>query len=125
MIFPYINGESIVTFEIKSEVGIWIPFWAYVDSGARYSVFHPDHAKILGVNIYKGRKIPLTVGNGMNIDTYIHKLPVKFAEKEFTAEISFSPSLGTGTNILGMKSFFDNFQICFNNNKQQIEINPF
>lgn len=100
MKFPYINGEPIIPFEVKGIDGKWYELTGYLDSGAGYSVFHEDHVKLLGLDIYKGRKIILTVGNGSNITTYIHKLNVKFAEKQFIAEISFSPDLGVGTNII-------------------------
>ena len=113
MKFPYLDGDPVVPVKFADGAGGWHKFWGYLDSGAGYSVFHSDVAKILGIDIYKGREIHLTVGDGSKIDTFVHKLPVRFAGKEFTAEISFSPSLGIGTNILGMKSFFDKFRICF------------
>ena len=122
MIFPYLDHEPIIPLEIKSVDGQWIEFHGYLDSGAAYSVFHADHAEVLGIDTYKGKEINLTVGDGSKISTFIHKLPVRFAGQEFIAEISFSSSLGIGTNILGMKSFFDNFKICFNNRKKQVEI---
>jgi len=125
MIFPYLDREPLIPLEIRKTDGNWLEFYAYVDSGAGYSVFHSDHAEVLGINIYKGRKINLTVGDGSEIPAFVHKLPVRFAGKKFIAEISFSPSLGIGTNILGIKSFFDNFKICFNSKKQQVEILPF
>lgn len=122
MIFPYLNDEPVLPIKIRNKSNDWIPFHGYLDSGAGYSVFHRDVAEILGINIYQGKKIFLTVGNGAKIDGYIHGLLVRFAQKEFYADISFSPSLGIGTNIIGLKSFFDNFRICFNNKKQLIEI---
>lgn len=125
MIFPYLNGEPVLPIQIKNHSGNWITFHGYLDSGAAYSVFHVDVAEILGVKIYQGRKIYLTVGDGAKIETYIHQLLVKFGGKELAAEISFSPSLGTGTNILGMKSFFDHFHICFNNKELQVSVTPF
>jgi len=125
MIFPYLDNEPVIPVEIKNRNGDYRQFYGYLDSGAGYSVFHKDVAEILQINIYKGKKIKLTVGDGSEIPAFIHKIPVRFAGKEFTAELSFSPSLGIGTNILGMKSFFDNFKICFNNKKKQIEIKAF
>ena len=124
MIFPYLDNEPILPVGIKDRDNHWYLFYGYLDSGAGFSVFHQDVAKILTIDIFKGKKIFLTVGNGAKIETYIHKVPVRFAGKEFIAEISFSPNLGIGTNILGLKSFFDNFKICFNNRKQQVEITP-
>lgn len=123
MIFPYLSGEPIVPLQIKGNDTKWYEFYAYIDSGAGYSVFHADHAELLDVKIYKGTKIFLTVGDGAKIESFVHKLPVLFAGREFIADISFSPSLGIGTNILGMRSFFDNFQICFNNKRGLVEVN--
>lgn len=125
MIFPYLDEEPIVPLEVRGIDGNWYEFHAYLDSGAGYSVFHADHAEVLGIDIYQGKEINLTVGDGSRIPTFIHKLTVRFTGKKFTAFISFSPSLGIGTNILGMKSFFDRFKICFNHKKQQVEVNPF
>lgn len=93
MIFPYLDNEPIVPLEIKSKNGEWIEFHAYIDSGAAVSVFHSDHAELLGLTIQKGRKIFLTVGNEEEIPAYVHKIPVRFAGKEFFAEVSFSRSL--------------------------------
>ena len=123
MLYPYVKGDPIVTVDVKSKNGIWYTIPAYLDSGAAYSVFSKEYAFIFGLDIKKGRKINLTVGNGEKIDAFVHKLPVKFAGEVFLAEISFSPNLGVDTNILGLKSFFDNFQICFNDKKHQVEIN--
>lgn len=125
MIFPYLENEPVIPIEIQGKSGVWQQFFGYLDSGAGYSVFHKDVAEILKINIYKGRKIDLTVGDGSEIPAYVHKLPVRFTGKEFIAELSFSPSLGIGSNILGMKSFFDNFKICFNNKGQLVEILSF
>lgn len=71
-----------------------------------FSVFHSDHAEVLGLTLRKGRKIFFTVGNGEKIPGYIHKISVRFAGKEFLAEAAFSSSLGVGTNLLGLASFF-------------------
>ena len=124
MVFPYIDGGPVVHLKVRARDGAWYDVLAYVDSGAGYSVFHADYAKALGIDLRSGKKVNLVVGDGSKIETFVHKIPVRFAGKEFTAEISFSPSLGIGTNILGMKSFFDEFRICFNNKKQEVETTP-
>lgn len=125
MIFPYIDDEPIISLDIQSKRGVWIEFHAYIDSGAGYSVFHSDNAEALGLKLEDGRKIFLTVGDGAQIPAYIHKVAVKFAGKEFVGEISFSPSLGVGTNLLGLASFFENFSICFHHKKKYVEIKEF
>ena len=122
MIFPYLDNEPIVPLEMKARNGEWVEFHAYIDSGAGFSVFHSDHAELLGLTLQKGRKISFTVGNGQKIPAYIHKIPVKFAGKEFLAEVAFSTDLGVGTNLLGLTSFFDNFSICFHHGKKYVEV---
>lgn len=123
MIFPYIDDEPIVPLEIKSNKDEWIEFYAYIDSGAGFSVFHSDHAQVLGLTLQKGKKIFFTVGNGEKIPAYVHKIPTRFAGKEFLSEVAFSESLGIGTNLLGLASFFDKFSICFHDRKKYVEIN--
>lgn len=122
MIFPYLDNEPIVPLEVKSKNGEWIEFHAYIDSGAGVSVFHSDHAEVLGLKLKSGRKIFFTVGNGVQIRAYIHKIPVRFAGKEFLAEVAFSESLGVGTNLLGLASFFEKFSICFHHRNKYVEI---
>lgn len=124
MIFPYIDNEPIVPLEMRSKTGEWIEFHAYIDSGAGYSVFHADHAELIGLKLKRGRKIFFTVGDGAQIPAYIHKVEVNFAGKRFLAEIAFSSSLGVGTNLLGFTSFFDKFIFCFYHGKKQVEVNP-
>lgn len=121
MTFPYIDGEPIVPLEIQSKGGEWIELHAYIDSGAGYSVFHGDHARLLGLNLKDGKGIDFTVGDGEKIPAYIHSVTVKFAGQQFVAQIAFSDSLGVGTNLLGLVSFFDEFVICFYHTKQFVE----
>lgn len=122
MIFPYIGGEPVVSIDIQSKKGVWIEFHAYIDSGAGFSVFHSDDAEALGLRLEDGRKIFFTVGDGTQIPAYIHKVDVTFAGKKFQAQIAFSSSLGVGTNLLGLVSFFDEFSFCFHHSKKYIEI---
>lgn len=82
-----------------------------------YTVFHSDHAEVLGLKLEEGRKIFFTVGDGAQIPAYIHN-------EEFIAEVAFSESLGVGTNLLGLASFFEKFIFCFRHSKKEVEINP-
>jgi len=110
----------IVDIQIWSS-GRWVTFDAYVDSGATYTIFGPDNAEILGINLRSGRKIMIRVGDGKLIPVYLHKLPVQFSGQQFNATIGFSESLGVGFNILGRISFFDRFRICFNDKQGMVD----
>ncbi len=91
----------------------WFEFWAFVDSGATYSIFACKEAEGLGIDIMQGRKTMVVVGDGSYIPVYLFNLPVSIGEIEFTAEIGFSERLGVGFNLLGRRDFFDIFRVCF------------
>ena len=88
--------------------------WAYVDSGATFSIFHPRTATRLGINILEGKKQMIVVGDGSYIPTYFHDLPVQIGKWQVTAPIGFSERLGVGFNLLGRTGIFNHFQVCFN-----------
>lgn len=68
MIFPYKKtGASrygpIVPVALRGP-SRWVPFNAFVDSGADYSVFHSDVAILLVLKLTAGEKKIVTVGDG-------------------------------------------------------------
>ena len=118
MIFPYkkTGGSKygpVVPVALKGKKR-WIPFNAFVDTGADYSVFHADIAILMGIKLTSGEKKIVTVGDGDDMTTYLHKVKVYFADFIFNAAISFSSHLGVGFNLIGRKTFFEKFQFCFN-----------
>ncbi|MFQ6119186.1 MAG: hypothetical protein ACE5KE_04765 [Methanosarcinales archaeon] len=121
MEFPYIEMKGkllpIVPVEIKD-----VELYGFLDSGASYSIFHLDVADILELEVEEGDRIFVTLGDGSFISVYIHKLDVKFANKEFETQIGFSRYLGIGFNIIGRKGFFDNFKICFDERNKMVEV---
>jgi len=126
MRFPYFQLEKdnfapIIPLKILGKEG-WISFEAYIDSGASFSIFNIDRAKILGINYIKGEKIRVVVGNGDLLEVYIHRLQVEMANSRFHAQIGFSPQLGIGFNLLGRKSFFEHFKICFDDKNKFVEL---
>lgn len=128
MRFPYFqlsptDFAPIIPLKLWGREG-WIDFEAYIDSGASYSIFNVDRAEILGVNYTLGRIIHLTVGDGGLLGVYLHTLRVAIGDEEFRAEIGFSPQLGVAFNLLGRKSFFDRFRICFDDHHRFVELTP-
>lgn len=87
-------------------------FKALVDSGASYSVFRAEIAERLGVKIEEGKPIYLT-GIGGRILGYLHKIPIKVGNKNFTCKIVFSKEYTVSLNILGRDNFFQPFLISF------------
>lgn len=126
MHFPYFrlgpnDFAPIITLKILGKEG-WIDMEAYIDSGASFSIFSADRAEILGIDCEKGDRIDLTVGDGGLLGVYIHKLKVELANSHFIADIGFSKQLGVGFNLLGRRTFFDRFKICFDDKNRFIEM---
>ena len=118
MIFLYkkIGGLKlgpVVPIALKG-VSRWVPFHAFVDSGADFSVFHSDVATLIGLKLTSGERRVVTVGDGDDMITYLHQVTVRFSGFIFKATIAFSSGLGAGFNLLGRTTFFEKFQICFN-----------
>ena len=91
----------------------WYPVEVFVDSGATYSVFHTGVAERIGLNYRAGELIYVAVGDGGLISVFLHSLYVQLGEEVFRAVIGFSDKLGIGFNLLGRKSFFERFKVCF------------
>ena len=110
----------MIPIELKGSE--WVDFYAYVDSGASYSVFHSDIAEILNLNYEDGEKTYITVGDGSLITVFKHQAQVRLEGQEFMATIGFSKNLGIGFNILGREFFFDRFVFCFDDRKRVLII---
>ena len=78
--------------------------------------------KILGLNIAEGRKKFMTVGDGSLITVYFYRIPVRFSETNFEADIGFSRQLGIGFDIIGRRDIFERFVICFDEKNKLVEI---
>jgi len=97
----------------------WVEVWAYVDSGAFYTIFDDKVAELLGIELYKGRKMLAVVGDGSFIPFYLHKLQIRLGEDEFAMEVGFSSKLGVGFNLLGM-NLFDRYKVTFDNKAKKV-----
>lgn len=127
MIFDYLFFEGrflpIVPLRIKGKED-WIEFKAFVDTGASYCLFHADEAEVLGVELEKGEKDEMIVGDGNALVVYIHTLTFAIAGKEFQAKIGFSKGIGVNMNIVGRKDLFNHFVICFDEEEKTITFSP-
>jgi hypothetical protein len=127
MKFSYVKFDDkylpVVPLIVKGKVEAEIN--AFVDSGAGVSVFNYDIGEILGIDVEKGKKEFVKIGDGSFIEIFVHTLHVKLAGKAFKAEIGFSRGLGVGFNILGRKDMFENFIVSFNEKEKTIEFAAF
>lgn len=126
MKFPYIpfEGKFLPIVPIKLKGKEWVEFNVFVDTGASYSMFHPDRADILGINFRRGRKEYIKIGDGSFIAVYLHEILVSLAGEEFKAEIGFSENLGVGFDIMGRKDIFERFVVVFDEKGKFVEFLP-
>lgn len=96
----------------------WKTVWAYVDSGATYSIFDLDTALRLGIEDIKiGERVDLRVGDGDFLPVYLHRISVRIEGEKFESLIGFSEELKIGFNLLGRIGIFDKFKVCFDDRK--------
>jgi len=123
---------SVITFEYILHKGMWVPMipfsfkgkgswhetWAFVDSGATYSVFHPKELTGTGIEYKHGKRQMIIVGDGSFIPVNFLKIPIRIGDIEIDTTIGFSEHLGVGFNLLGRKDIFDVFKVCFSDSKK-------
>ena len=121
--FPYTRHRGylkpIVPVSINSH-----RLWAFVDSGATFSVLTVDEAARIGIYWQSGRRQMIVVGDGSYIPTFIHDLTIQIGGSQITAPIGFSERLGVGFNLLGRTGVFNQFEVCFNDHTQKVTFQP-
>lgn len=109
----------IVPVQIRSR-NDWFELWAFVDSGATYSIFGAREAADMGLDLTNALRRMIVVGDGSFIPVSFVRLPVRIGEIELEAEIGFSERLGVGFNLLGRKDVFNAFRICFSDEEKTV-----
>lgn len=96
-----------------------------IDSGADYCIFPIDYAFELSIPISKSKRTIFSSFSGESSSLYLH--PVQLSIEAYSAEIlaGFTESIGMYSySVLGQKGFFDNFKVCFDKSKLQVEMTP-
>ena len=120
--FPYFgkDGQHYPVVDVLLKHGQKeIRVKALIDSGASFSVFRPEVAEFLGIQIEKGRKIYLT-GIGGRILGYLHEVSLSIGDKLIRCKIIFSREFNVSFNLLGRDNFFHHFQITFSERAKKV-----
>ena len=102
----------------------WVPIWAYVDSGASFSILAAASAERIGLEVTRGHCVNVVVGDGSLIPVYTHRLPIRIGPLELTAHVGFSPRLGVGFDLLGRQDIFSRFDVTFSDVRRQVIFRP-
>jgi predicted aspartyl protease len=119
------KGFYVPMVPIQLKIGErWYERWAFVDTGATYSIFHPKEIEGSQINYKEGQKRFIVVGDGSWIDAYFFKFDLRIDKYKISAEIGFSERLGVGFNLIGRKDIFEYFKVCFNDRDKVITFHP-
>lgn len=113
------RNAPIVPVSIKTK-GKWYELWAYVDSGAKYSLFSAADAKDMGLKVAAGQRIQVGLGDGSLVPVYLHRVKAKLGNVEFSATVGFTDKIPLRLNVLGRTSVFDNFKVAFDDRKKEV-----
>lgn len=91
----------------------WSRVWAYVDSGAAYSLFDDSVARLVGIDWRAGQPLAATTGTGAVIRFHLHPVMLQLRQVRLRMEIGFSAELRVGFNVLGLDMFNRFSQVTF------------
>lgn len=124
-VFPYHKTPErsffpIIPLKLRYQKEV-VEAFALIDSGATISIFRPEVAEQLGIQVEKGKEIFLT-GIGGRIKGYLHNLKIEVASKEFYCPLIFSYEFTVSFNLVGREKFFKNFVIAFDEKKKKLKL---
>lgn len=91
----------------------WRKTWAYVDSGAAYSMPTVSEAKRLGLMRIKARRVAVTTSGGRTQAISLHRLWVKLGRTRLSITFGVPRGFDIDFNLFGRKDLFQKYQITF------------
>lgn len=104
--------------------GRWHNLWVYVDSGASFTILHTYEAQRLGVNLRRCKKFYIVVAGDRRIPVFTTTLRLRVGKTVVPVEVGFCHALGGAFNLLGRKGVFDRFQVCFDDQREELTFRP-
>lgn len=98
----------------------WRKTSAYVDSGATYSIFRKEEADHLGLEMTRGQRRKVIVGDGKFITIFLHDVDLQIGPHRMRVPVGFSEELGVGFNLLGRYGVFQHFKVCFDDRERTV-----
>ncbi|MFH0937338.1 MAG: retropepsin-like aspartic protease [Candidatus Daviesbacteria bacterium] len=101
-----------------------IHYEALIDSGADFSIFPLEIAKMLNISLKKEDSIYFSGLGDEFMEGFKSKIILRINKLEFKTNVVFADLSGK-SGILGQNGFFDLFEVKFNLLEQEIEITPY
>ena len=126
-VFPYRRYRQgtapIVPVKVLSDHR-WRGIWAYVDSGASYSLLTVKDAKRLGLMKIRARRMAVTTSGGMTQQISLHRLWAKLGTQRLSITFGVPRGFDVAFNLLGRRDLFGRYRICFDDVNQFVTFSP-
>lgn len=99
-------------------------YFALVDSGADFCIFHAEVGEQIGLDIESGKKLEFSgIEVNKGLTAYFHQIDIQVGGYKFGCYAGFSKDLeGLPYGLLGQVGFFDLFKISFEYGKERLEL---
>jgi hypothetical protein len=125
--FPYrpYRGQRapVVPVRILAD-GRWRRIFAYVDSGAAYSVLTQSEARRLGLLGIKARRLAVTTSGGQVYQISLHRLWAKLGPQRLSITFGVPRGFDIDFNLLGRRDIFERFTVCFDETHGWVTFTP-
>ena len=112
------RGELAPVVPIQVKAGRrWKRVWAYVDSGAAYSILSVAEARRLGLMKVKARRMAIATSGGRTHQISLHRLWVKLAGEKLSITFGVPRGFNVDFNLLGRRDLFRRYVVSFDDHK--------
>ena len=102
-----------------------VRYFAIIDSGADFCVFHASIGEIIGLTVESGKlqQFSGVSGQQQQLTAYFHDIQIEVGGHEFDCFAGFSKEIeGLPYGFLGQVGFFSLFDIRFDYDKERVEL---
>ncbi len=109
----YRNGRAPI-IPVKVRAGKrWRKVWAYVDSGAAYSILKVADARRLGLMKIRARRLAVTTSGGQTQKISLHRLWVMLGTHRLSITFGVPRGFDIDFNLLGRRDLFSRYVVSF------------
>lgn len=123
---PFSNKKSalrpVIQVDFETSNGNF-GYFALIDSGADYCIFHASVGEQLGLDIKSGKPLTFFGTSGEPQKAYFHKITFKIGGHPHTCEVGFSYDMEKlAYGILGQDGFFNKWTVKFEYQKENVDL---
>ena len=120
---PDLSGPqpvAVVVLETIDRTGRIPPQTGLVDSGAAFSIFFPEHAETLGLEVRQGKAEDLRTAGGGLLRVWHHPLRTNCGRFSMEGEVAFTEEKQFPIPIIGRSPFFESLIVGMNDRRRRV-----